>query len=107
MFDIKLQSEYDDLDKYEYNNGNGINIYYCKKGTRMLHNPYGPAYICNNGYKEYIVNNNLHRLDGPAKIYANGKEEYWINHKQLSKEEFEIHPEKLKFLGKEHLICLG
>ena len=107
MLIIKLQSEYNDLDKYERKYEDRGHIFYYKKGTNIYHNPYGPAYISHNGYKEYIVNNNLHRLDGPAKIYANGKEEYWINHKQLSKEEFEIHPEKLKFLGKEHLICLG
>ena len=40
----KLQSEYPNLDKYDI----GDNIYYYKKNTDILHNPYGPAIIfCN------------------------------------------------------------
>jgi len=74
-----LKSEYDDLDKYKYREY----IIYYKKGTNIWHNPYGPAYIDKNGYKEYYINN-----------------------KGLSKEEFEYHPERLKYLGKEYLICL-
>ena len=102
MSTIKLESEYDDLDKYndcEY-------ICYYKKDTIMFHNPYGPAVVSKNGHKEYWIENNLHRLDGPAIIYENCLQTYWINHEPLSKEEFEKHPERLKFLGKEHLICL-
>ena len=100
---IKLQSEYEDLDKYD----NGYrDIYYFKKCTNMYHNPYGPAYIGRDGYKEYWVDDKYHRLDGPAVIYSDGKELYFINNKRLSKEEFEVHPERLKYLGKEHLICL-
>ena len=100
---IKLQSEYDDLDKYKFDDGD---IYYCKKDTIIWHNPHGPAVIYKNGYKQYIIENKLHRLDGPAVIYPNGEEEYYINNKKLSKQEFETHPERLKFLGKEYLICL-
>ena len=77
-----------------------------KKNTDMLHNPYGPAIICKDGRKFYIIEGEYHRLDGPAIIWLNGKEEYCINNKLLSKEEFEYHPERLKFLGKEYLICL-
>ena len=97
-----LESEYDDLDKYNFYG----HIYYYKKGTNIAHNPYGPAYTSKGGYKVYWINNKLHRLDGPAKILAGGKEEYWINDKYLTKEEFETHPERLKYLGKEHLICI-
>ena len=104
MSSIKLQSEYDDLDKYEYDN---VNIYYYKKGTYRKHNPYGTAVVSKNGHKEYWINDKCHRLDGPAIIYSDGYEEYYINDKELTKEEFEVHPERLKFLGKEHLICLG
>ena len=100
----KIKSEYSDLDKYEYNNGD---IYYIKKDTQLIHNPYGPAIIYKDGTKFYYIENKSHRLDGPARIYANGKEVYYINDKQLSKEEFEVHPERLKFIGKEHLACLG
>ena len=103
MFDIKLQSEYDDLDKYKNVNGD---IWYYKKDTKLFHNPYGPTYIGSNGYKEYCIDNELHRLDGPAVIWPNGEEEYWINDESLTKEEFEVHPERLKYLNKEYLICL-
>ena len=98
---IKLQSEYPDLDKYKNNFGN---IIYCKKDTNIYHNPYGPAFISINGYKEYIIDNKIHRLDGPAKIWPDGYTEYWINNKCLTKEKFDI--ERLKFLGKEYLACL-
>ena len=104
MSKIKIKSEYDDLDKYEYDNDD---ILYFKKNTDIVHNPYGPAIIYKTGAKIYIIENKWHRLDGPAMISQNGVEGYYINDKNLTKEEFEIHPERLKFLGKEHLICLG
>ena len=103
MSNIKIQSEYSDLDKYEFDDGD---IIYYKKGTIIWHNPYGPAFLKKDGSKFYYINNNLHRLDGPAMVYLNGEEVYYINHEELSKEEFELHPERLKYLGKEHLICL-
>ena len=101
MYGIKIQSEYNDLDKYQYRNGK---IIYYKKNTDIWHNPYGPAFISNDGSKSYWIENKRSRLNGPAVILFDGKEFYYINGKQLSKEEFEI--EKLKILGKEHLICL-
>ena len=103
MPDIKLQSEYDDLDKYKNYYGD---VYYCKKNTKIFNNPYGPAIIYKDGSKSYLINGKWHRLDGPAAILIDGTEQYWINDEHLSKEEFETHPERLKFLGKEHLICL-
>ena len=103
MSKIKLQSEYDDLDKYENYLGD---IYYYKKNTHIFHNPYGPAIICKDGRKYYYLNNLLSRLDGPARIWSNGTEEYWINNCYLTKEQFETHLERLKYLGKEHLTCL-
>ena len=103
MYHIKLQSEYDDLDKCENEYGD---IVFYKKNTNLRHNTYGPAYISRNGYKAYFIYDIRHRLDGPARIWNNFKEEYWINGKNLTKEEFELHPKRLKFLGKEHLICL-
>ena len=51
---IKLESEYDDLDKYD--NGCG-DIYYYKKDTNIYHNPYGPAVIWNSGIIFYYINN--------------------------------------------------
>ena len=41
MSEIKLQSEYKDLDKYKL----GDLIYYCKKYTKQIHNTYGPAFF--------------------------------------------------------------
>ena len=98
----KVKSEYDDLDKYE----NSLEtIYYYKKNTNILHNPYGPAIIYKHGYKQYLIENKIHRLDGPAVIWPSGENQYWINNKFLTKEQFEVHPERLKFLGKAYLIC--
>ena len=103
MLDIKLQSEYSDLGKYKNIIGD---IFYYKKDIGVWHNPYGPAIITSNGHKLYYMEGKCHRLDGPAIIYCDGKEEYCINGYSLTKEEFEIHPERLKYLKKEHLICL-
>ena len=99
----KIKSESIDLDKYKniYND-----IWYCKKGTKVVHNPYGPAVIWKDGYKEYHIEGKYHRLDGPARIWPNGEEKYYINDELLTKEQFEIHPDRLKYLNKEHLICL-
>ena len=100
---IKLQSEYEDLDKYK---DKYDIIFYYKKNTDIYHNPYGPALITPNGYESYYIENLWHRLDGPARIWPNGAESYYINGEYLSKEEFEYHPDRLKFLKKEHLICI-
>ena len=98
-----IVSEYDDLDKYK---DDYRDILYYKKNTRLIHNPYGPAIICKDGTKIYVIEGVWHRLDGPARIWLNGEEEYWINDTELTKKEFEIHPERLNFLGKEYLTCL-
>ena len=103
MSRIKIESEYNDLDKYEYYDGD---IVYFKKDTDIIHNPYGPALAGKDGHKEYLINDNLHRLDGPAIIWGDGVEQYYINDKLLTKEKFELHPERLKYLGKEYLLCL-
>jgi len=97
-----IASEYPDLDKYKDRYGD----FYYKKGTYIYHNPYGPAYITESSTR-YFIQGKLHRLDGPAVILPNGEEIYYINGEKLSKEKFEMHPERLRFLGKEHLICLG
>ena len=102
MHFIKLQSEYDDLDKYKFYDGH---IMYYKKGTSIFHNPYGPAIISKNCTQHWIENK-IHRLDGPAIIYCDGEEKYYINSEYLTEEQFEVHPERLKFLGKEYLLCI-
>ena len=99
---FKINSEYNDLDKYKNDFGD---IWYYKKNTNIIHNPYGPAHI-HKLYKAYYIENEYHRLDGPAIIFSYGQERYYINGKILSKEEFDVHPKRLKFLGKEYLICL-
>ena len=101
---LKIKSEYPDIDKYK----SLEDIYYYKKDTDIIHNPYGAAVICKSGYKAYWIEGKLHRLDGPARIWenCNYKEEYWIYYEYLTKEQFEKHPERLKFVGKEYLICL-
>ena len=98
-----LVSEYDDLDKCTNDSGD---IVYYKKNTTIWHNPYGPTIICKDGYIAYLIDGKWHRLDGPSRIYPDGKELYYINGESLTKEEFEIHPERLKYLGKDHLKCL-
>ena len=103
MFEIKIQSEYEDLDKYQYNDGD---VFYLKKDTDILHNPYGAAYISKDGFRSYHTDGKRHRLDGPTIISEDGLEIYYIDNIQLTKKEFEIHPKRLKFVGKEHLICL-
>ena len=100
---FKINSEYNDLDKYKNDFGD---IWYYKKNTNIIHNPYGPAFI-NRLYEVYYIENKIHRLDGPAIIHSNGLKYYFIDGKKLSKEEFDVHPKRLKFLGKEYLICLG
>ena len=103
MHCVKLQSEYSDLDKYKFDDKD---IIYYKKGTSIFHNPYGPAFITKNGAEQYWIEDKLHRLDGPAIIWPDGYTEYCINGEYLSKEQFEMHPERLKFLGKDYLLCL-
>jgi len=72
----KLKSEYSDLDKYKNDVGD---IWYCKKNTRLKHNPYGPAFLNKNGYKAYMIEDKYHRIDGAAVIYQDNTEEYWLN----------------------------
>jgi len=102
MHYVKLDSEYDELDKYKYYE----DIFYCKKDTDIAHNPYGPAIIYKDGTKYYCIENKYHRLDGPSIIYSSGREAYYINDEYLTKEQFDIHPERLKYLGKEYLLCI-
>ena len=52
MTEIKLQSEYPDLDKYKDDKGD---IIYCKKGLYVYHNPYGPAIIDKNGKTKFYI----------------------------------------------------
>ena len=100
---IIIKSEYNDLDKCQFHDGK---IIYYKKNTGLYHNPYGPAIIYKDGTKYYCIENKYHRLDGPSIIYSSGREAYYINDEYLTKEQFDIHPERLKYLGKEYLLCI-
>jgi len=45
-----------------------------------LHDPIAPSvYLKENGYKEWWLNNLLHREDGPAIEHINGDREYYLN----------------------------
>jgi len=73
------------------------------------HRTDGPSYTSyyKNGnieIEQYWVNNKRHRLSGPADIwhYKSGKiknEHYWINDIKYSKEEYNKHPEVIKFIN--------
>ena len=106
----KIQSEYDDLCKYKDDVGN---IYYYKKYTDIIHNPYGPAVYhkassWEDEYIEYAINGKRHRLDGPAKIYDNGEVQYWIEGNFVSnkKEKFynDIKDLRSKTINKQNKI---
>ena len=98
---FKMKSEYDYLDKYDYYG----NIFYFKKNDLMYYLHNSPI-NGNNEIKQFYSQQKLHRLDGPAVIYRNGKKVYYINNELLTEEQFEYHPERLKFLGKDYLACI-
>ena len=33
------------------------------------------------GYKEWVLNNQIHREDGPARMWLNGEKEWWLHGK--------------------------
>jgi len=42
------------------------------------------------GYKEWWLNGQLHRLDGPAVEWKDGYKEWYLNGKEYTKEEFAL-----------------
>jgi len=56
--------------------------------NNKLHRDDGPAVEHINGDQEYYFNGLRHRYDGPAVLFINGYKEYWVNGIQLSKELF-------------------
>jgi hypothetical protein len=65
-----LTVEENNLGAVTYSNSNG-----------ELHNPYGPAVVGTDGYKEHRINDQLHNPNGPAMVWADGHKEHWINGK--------------------------
>jgi hypothetical protein len=63
----------------------GFDEYYKDKATKIRHRLDGPAYVAyvgNNVYKEWYVNDRLHRLDGPAYVAYVGNnvyKEWYVN----------------------------
>lgn len=48
------------------------------------HNPFGPAVVYGDGYKEWFIYNKRRRLDGPAVEGPDDENnEWWINNKKL------------------------
>ena len=54
----------------------------------QYHNENGPAIICIDGFKAWMINSKPHNLKGPAFIWPDGKVKYYINGENLSKEEW-------------------
>jgi hypothetical protein len=55
-----------------------------------------PAIEYHNGRKVWIQNGKWHRVSGPAVVRLHDIVEYWVNDIQLTKEEWENHPEVKK-----------
>jgi hypothetical protein len=70
---------------YLYKYVNGFKEWYL---NNKLHREDGPAIESANGHKEWYVNDKLHREDGPAIVYADGNKEWFLNDKQVSQKEF-------------------
>jgi len=93
--------------------------YYDEEKTKMkledytdengdTHRTDGPAFI---RYREdgsvqfgsYFINGNRHRTDGPSRIWYREdgrveREEYWIHNGELTKKQWEVHPEVIAAL---------
>ena len=54
-----------------------------------LHREDGPAIVCTNGTKFWYLNGKLHRENGPAVIHANGDKCWYLNGKLVTEAEHE------------------
>ena len=45
----------------------------------QLHRENGPAFIHQNGYKEWKIKGRLHRIDGPSRIWIKNNKEWYID----------------------------
>jgi hypothetical protein len=62
-------------------------IYFCIKGTDLLHREDGPAVEWKNGMKEWWINGKRHRDDGPAVTSSNGAIFRYFNGSHFSTKE--------------------
>jgi hypothetical protein len=69
-----------------YTEQDGTVTYRNDSGER--HNPHGPAVICADGHKLYLINGKLHNPDGPAVVWPSGYKNYFINGEELTEAEF-------------------
>jgi hypothetical protein len=65
-----------------------LGIFYCIRGTDVLHREDGPASEGYNGTKEWYKEGELHRDDGPAIICEDGTTAWYLNGLYYSKEEW-------------------
>jgi len=65
-----------------------LGIFYCIRGTDVLHREDGPASEWNNGTREWYKEGEPHREDGPAIIYEDGSVAWYLNGLYYSKEEW-------------------
>jgi len=92
-------------------------IYYTKEGKfeteqvddilwKKCHKLDGPAVICSDGHKEWMLNGKHHRLDGPAVITLNGEVGYFIDDKLLDTKEVEtwIKDNNIDLKTKQHQV---
>lgn len=70
--------------EWEYDN---IGAGWYSELNKKLHNSLGPAFLAND-YKEWWINNNLHRLDGPAVERLDGAKQWWVNGNCVSEQDF-------------------
>ena len=55
--------------------------------NNQLHREDGPAVEKTNGYKAWYLNGKCHREDGPAIEWIDGYKEWWLNGKQVTEED--------------------
>ena len=68
-----------------------------------LHREDGPAIEYTNGDKSWYQNGKAHRLDGPALESANGTRFYFINDRELTEDEWKVHPFRIKYVIQKNL----
>lgn len=65
--------------------------------NRILHNEHGPAVVCDDGTKAWLINGRRHRIDGPAVEWFDGRKEYCLFHSGYTEHEYWSHPLVLEY----------
>jgi len=81
-------------DKYHYKCGAVLDY---RDNNKILHREDGPAIEFTSGTKHWHINGKRHRLDGPARVWSIGYTQYYINGRCYTKEDWERHPEVIKY----------